>query len=177
MAARLALRAASHGSAAGIEVLDGKPHQVVLVPMKAPVVVGWVLMGFPLDQGLAEDMHKLSSLGLTLLTRERPGASWTPTLTSLAPDTANLIGRETWRADDPSNATLRSLQLADEEFGVQAKWLTPDRRRRRARWWRWCRCRSTRPRARRASCCSACCSSRSLPSACSRSAASTRRAA
>ena len=33
-------------------------YQAVLVPVKAPVLVGWVLMGFPLDQQLATDMKQ-----------------------------------------------------------------------------------------------------------------------
>ena len=47
--ARLAARATASGgsSASEIALLDGRAHQVVLVPMKAPVLVGWVLMGFP----------------------------------------------------------------------------------------------------------------------------------
>ncbi len=125
VAARLAARAANNGSASSIELLDGRPHQVVLVPMKAPVVVGWVLMGFPLDQGLSDDMHKLSALGLTLLTRERASDPWTPALTSLAPGLSQQIGRETWPAESPAKATMRPVRLGDEEFGVRARWLTP----------------------------------------------------
>ena len=48
--AQLAMRVVTGNSASEIALLGGKPHQVVLVPLKAPVTVGWVLMGFPLDQ-------------------------------------------------------------------------------------------------------------------------------
>ena len=46
--------------------LGGRPHQLVAVPVKAPVVIGWVLMGFPVDQALADDMHALSGLHVAL---------------------------------------------------------------------------------------------------------------
>ena len=39
---------------------QGRVHQFVLVPVRAPVVVGWVLMGFVVDQALASDMRALS---------------------------------------------------------------------------------------------------------------------
>ena len=35
-------------------MVDGVPYQFVMVPMRAPVLMGWVLMGFPLDQALAD---------------------------------------------------------------------------------------------------------------------------
>jgi diguanylate cyclase (GGDEF)-like protein len=123
VAARLAAQAAVSGSASGIELLDGKPHQVVLVPMKAPVVVGWVLMGFPLERDLVDDMRRLSALDLTLLTRTRGSAAWTPALTSLAPERARQLGRSEWSAAD-ATAGLRPLRLEDEEFGVRARTLT-----------------------------------------------------
>ena len=59
LAARLAAQAARTGAASEIALIDGRPHQVVLVPMKAPVLVGWVLMGFPLDARLANEMQEL----------------------------------------------------------------------------------------------------------------------
>ena len=67
VAARLAAQAAAAGQASAIAMLAGRPYQAVLVPVKAPVVVGWVLMAFPLDAQLVADMRGLSALDLTLL--------------------------------------------------------------------------------------------------------------
>ncbi len=39
----------------------------MLVPLKAPVVVGWVLMGFPIQQQLLDDMRSLSDMHLALI--------------------------------------------------------------------------------------------------------------
>jgi diguanylate cyclase (GGDEF)-like protein len=124
VAARLAARAAAGGSASSIELFDGRPHQMVLVPMKAPVVVGWVLMGFPLDKALVDDMHRLSALNLTLLVRERADAPWQAALTGLTPELAQQIGREPWSAQGPAMSGMRSVTLAGEEFGVHGRWLT-----------------------------------------------------
>ncbi len=39
----------------------GRLHQFVMVPIRAPLVVGWVVMGFPVDESLAKDMVSLTS--------------------------------------------------------------------------------------------------------------------
>ena len=125
VATRLAARAASGGSASGIALFRGRPHQVVLVPMKAPVLVGWVLMGFPLDGDLGRDMGQLSAIDLTLLTREHADAPWTSTLATLPPGLARQLAAQNWTAQDPATTGMRAVTLAGEEFGVHAKWLTP----------------------------------------------------
>ena len=56
-----------------IALIHGLPHQFVLVPVKAPVVVGWVLMGFPISQNLINDMRNLSDLHLALVSRTSGG--------------------------------------------------------------------------------------------------------
>jgi len=125
LAALLAPKAINGGVASDIAMLGGKPHQIVLVPMKAPVVVGWVLMGFPLDARLVTDMRNLSTLNLTLLTRASPEAPWSAALTSLPPDLAAQLARESWPMHGASDAIMRPVTLNGEEFGVHAKWLTP----------------------------------------------------
>ena len=92
-------RAEMEGSAVGTGIIENGPFQIVVVPVKAPVVVGWVVMAFPLDQGLAVDMVALSSLETTFLVRSREG-SWHASASTLAPEatatvTAALGGRNT----------------------------------------------------------------------------------
>ncbi len=122
-----------------IVVLDGQPHQVVLVPIKAPVLVGWVLMGFPLETRLAGAMKALSALDVTLLVRPAADAPWAVALTSLPDPLAADFARADWSqallwpasagaaADSmrlQSMQSMQSITLAQEEFGVRAKWLT-----------------------------------------------------
>ena len=125
VATRLAAMAMRDGAASEIAVLNGRPHQVVLVPVKAPVLVGWVLMGFPLDNHLAAEMKALSALNVTLLTRAADGAPWTVALTSTPADRAAGFAREAWSASTTAGAALRSVTFDNEAFGVRAKWLTP----------------------------------------------------
>jgi len=125
LASRLATQAARRGTASEIALLRGAPHQVVLVPMKAPVVVGWVLMGFPLDAHLASQMRELSALNLTLLARASPDAKWSPVLSSLPAAQADGLARTAWSPQTDAATPLRSVTLAREEIGVHARWLTP----------------------------------------------------
>jgi diguanylate cyclase (GGDEF)-like protein len=134
---RLGARAmqAGNGSASEIALLEGRPHQVVLVPMKAPVLVGWVLMGFPLDARLAADMKSLAALDFTLLTRSAGNQPWATAVTSLSNETAAGLaqghwaesGREPGAASGADNAPprLHSLLLGGAEYGVHSHWLTP----------------------------------------------------
>jgi diguanylate cyclase (GGDEF)-like protein len=120
-AAALAARAASSGSASGLVLVQGRPHQLVLVPMKAPLLVGWVAMGFPLDERLGKDMRELSALNLTLLTREHAQAPWRSMLSTLAPEAAQRLAAQDWPAQSQGMASVR---VDDEELGVRGRWLT-----------------------------------------------------
>ena len=123
--AQLAARAAAGLAAGEIALLDGKPHQIVLVPMKAPVLVGWVLMGIPLDAALISDMESLSAVNMTLLTRDGATAPWRVALTGMPADRANGFAAQTWQNNATGAPGMRSVEFANEEFGVRSAWLTP----------------------------------------------------
>ena len=53
--------------------VDGKPVQLVVMPVKAPITIGWVVMGFAVDARLVADMKALSELDTTVLTRAADG--------------------------------------------------------------------------------------------------------
>ena len=63
--AALAPRLSQPGSV--VAVLGGKPYLFVMVPMRAPVLIGWVLMGFELDRSLVDDMQAVAGLHATLV--------------------------------------------------------------------------------------------------------------
>ena len=65
----MAMPAAGQSPGGQVALINGLPHQFVMVPMNAPVVVGWVLMGFPINQKLVDDMHGLSDLHLAVVSR------------------------------------------------------------------------------------------------------------
>ncbi len=67
----LAPQLASQGSV--IALLGGQPYQVVMVPMRAPVLVGYVVMGFPIQQEQLDDMRSVSGLHAALLVQGPDG--------------------------------------------------------------------------------------------------------
>ncbi|HEY5799234.1 MAG TPA: EAL domain-containing protein, partial [Burkholderiaceae bacterium] len=62
-------RAEQNEGASGMTVVGNLPYQVVVVPVKAPVTVGWIVMAFPIDKALATEMYGLSALHVAVLTR------------------------------------------------------------------------------------------------------------
>ena len=56
-----------------IALVGQTPYQFVVVPLKAPLTIGWVLMGFPINQALAFDMRQLSEMHLAVMSRMPAG--------------------------------------------------------------------------------------------------------
>ncbi len=61
------------GDASSIVPIDGKLYQVVAVPVKAPVTIAWVAMGFAIDDKTARDIASLTSLDVSFLDRRADG--------------------------------------------------------------------------------------------------------
>lgn len=106
-----------------VAVVGGIAYQFVMVPMKAPVVVGWVLMGFPIDQRLAEDMRQLLSVHVALLVKGADGAMSIP-VNTLPLDALELLRQQPLPITELSTASgtllARSSPLASLNGGVQA---------------------------------------------------------
>ncbi|WP_118182304.1 EAL domain-containing protein [Paraburkholderia phosphatilytica] len=77
------IRTASHGgSASSIGMLNGKLYQLVAVPVKAPLTIAWIAMGFAIDNATARDMAGVTSLDVSFLHRGG-NARWTALASSL----------------------------------------------------------------------------------------------
>ncbi|UUZ54603.1 HAMP domain-containing protein [Massilia sp. H-1] len=64
-------RADQGNGASAVAIVDQKPVQIVVMPVKAPVTIAWVVMGFVIDRQMAVDMRELSALDVVILTRAR----------------------------------------------------------------------------------------------------------
>jgi diguanylate cyclase (GGDEF)-like protein len=123
LVSRLAASALSSGRASQVALLAGRPHQVVMVPIKAPITVGWVLMGVPLDGRIAADMRSLSALNVTLLAKAAGSSAWRPSVSGLADEQARALALQPWGALAASQGAT-TLSLQGEEFEVQPMWLS-----------------------------------------------------
>ena len=73
-----------------VAVMDGVPYQFVMVPMRAPVVIGWVLMGFPINQALADEMRQLLSVNVALVVTGADSTLQIP-VSTLPPETLAVL--------------------------------------------------------------------------------------
>jgi diguanylate cyclase (GGDEF)-like protein len=68
------MHSATHGSERSvIGVIDGRLYQLVAVPVKAPLPVAWVGMGFLIDDRMAREMASLTSLDVSFLDQRSDG--------------------------------------------------------------------------------------------------------
>ena len=95
----------------GIALVDGRPLQFVVVPLRAPLTIGWVVMGFPLSQALVDDMHALSGLHVAVWS-ERANAPPMLAATTLGASASAALLRHGLAATD-------SLVLDGDEFSVR----------------------------------------------------------
>jgi diguanylate cyclase (GGDEF)-like protein len=72
--ARLAPQLAQHPGSGVVALVANRPYQFVMVPMRAPALIGWVVMGFPLDQALINDMQAVSGVHAALVAQPMRGA-------------------------------------------------------------------------------------------------------
>jgi len=101
-----------------VMVKDGHLYQMVAVPVKAPLTIGWVVMGFKLDNRLLSDMHQLTGMDVIVLSRT-PASDWRVALAELPQASAQaLIGQ--WQppeagpaADAQASPSLATLPEGD----------------------------------------------------------------
>ncbi len=65
----LLTQAQSSGQAAGLAVTGGRLYQVVVLAVRAPAIVGWVAMGFVVEDEVARELADLTGLKVSFLTR------------------------------------------------------------------------------------------------------------
>jgi signal transduction histidine kinase/ActR/RegA family two-component response regulator len=70
------------GEATAMMLIDGRPYQMVVVPLLAPVPVAWIGMGFLIDDELARDLERLAHVHVSFV-GPRPGGGWSVPATSL----------------------------------------------------------------------------------------------
>lgn len=127
---RLAERTAfgmSHRPASEIVALGGRAYQLVMVPLRAPLVIGWVVMGFDIDTTLVRDMREITALQTSLLVRPDDSGAWRIGATTLALDQAAPLAAMDWGGDDAPAAVQRaSVRVDGEEFSARSVVLNPD---------------------------------------------------
>jgi diguanylate cyclase (GGDEF)-like protein len=106
------------------KLLQGRPYQVVMTPVKAPQTVGWVAMGFPIDQAVLDQLQGITGLQAVLVPGF-PGRAGSAT--SVDPLDAGVLRQRIVVAAEagvPLELELRgSLLRALEPFQRLQRWL------------------------------------------------------
>lgn len=82
----------AHNNTGNIDfiVLNNQPYQLVAVPVKAPLTVGWIVMGFKINNQLAQTLNKLSNLDVSFVSK---------------------LNNEKWHSIASTMSTAKSAQL------------------------------------------------------------------
>ncbi|MBV8468815.1 MAG: EAL domain-containing protein [Pelomonas sp.] len=111
---------------AGVTLFSGHPYQIVVVPVRAPITIGYVAMAFALDKQLAAEMRELSMLDVSFLV-SMEGNRWAVDGSTLdAEDAQKLADQLTMggekingKAEDARPLELQSLQLSRGEYSTR----------------------------------------------------------
>jgi len=93
-----------------LAMLDQQAYQVVAVPVRTPAPVGWILMGFQLDDATLQDLRNLSELQGVVVVRS-DGQRWRALVSSLEKDASTRLA-----AQIPDNKSLFPAELSGEEL-------------------------------------------------------------
>ncbi|HJU23991.1 MAG TPA: EAL domain-containing protein [Casimicrobiaceae bacterium] len=104
-------RAEHDGDASTIVVIDGRPHQLAIVPINAPLTIAWVAVGFVVDDALARDLENLTALDVSFAAQDA-NRRWRVLASTL--DERDREALVTRLSDLRSRPTPRSTMLADD---------------------------------------------------------------
>ena len=118
---RLAQARVQDGGRSLVHALDEGLLQLVAVPLKAPLPIGWLALGFPIDQALVDDMKALSGLDVALRL-PAPGGGWQPGAHTLRRTALKALmqaeGDELLLDDE--RLQLRALAMGDGVHGADS---------------------------------------------------------
>ena len=110
----LIARAEQAEDASAIAVIDGRPYQMVAVPVLAPLPIAFICVGFILDDQVAKDLKALTNLQVSFLGRGAGGG-----FTALASTLPGPARERLLRLLPPASAagaTTLSLSMGDGEY-------------------------------------------------------------
>ena len=100
------------GARSAIAVEDGHVYQLVMLPIKSPLPVAWIVMGFAFDEDSVRELSSVTGLDVTLAVRAPDG--WHSLATTLAPTAVPLALAGAGGSDVAHGSDLltRALTLA-----------------------------------------------------------------
>ncbi|MEN9866729.1 MAG: hypothetical protein RL748_2319 [Pseudomonadota bacterium] len=90
-------------------LVDRQVMQVVVVPVKAPLLIGWVVMAFPVDDAMVREIRSLSGSELTVFSSAGRVQASTLNVDAVLPQLQGLSSQ---------TRSLRSMMIGDNEYSV-----------------------------------------------------------
>jgi diguanylate cyclase (GGDEF)-like protein len=117
---RLIQAAEKGGTPTGLGVIDGQLYQLVAVPVKAPLAIAWVVMGFRIDDVLARQMRGLTAADVSFLGRDHSGG-WKVLASSLgAADQESLsVHFRSQQAGDQAGDRTSIMELGGGDYATR----------------------------------------------------------
>jgi diguanylate cyclase (GGDEF)-like protein len=114
--------ARSKGRGTSLDSLDGVAYQLVAVPVKAPLAIGYVVLGFRVDMQLSDELRSLTDLDVSFLISNSAHSHWTA-IASTLPEGELKSLFDALPAGE-SAQQLQRLDLAHEAYQVRVLELT-----------------------------------------------------
>jgi diguanylate cyclase (GGDEF)-like protein len=86
---QLITQAQADGEASAIGMLDQHAFQLIAVPVRAPVTIGWIIDCYPVDAALAGDLRQLTGLDVSFAVER--GGRWELLATTLAASSVGTL--------------------------------------------------------------------------------------
>jgi diguanylate cyclase len=118
----LVAKVGAGSGASEMVIIDDSLYQIVAVPIKAPVTIGWVVMGFPVDQKIISDMRALSSLQLSVVVSKHDGR-WEQDISTLPKAEADMLLVHLPKSL-ASSTLMPQLSLGDNDYSARLLVLT-----------------------------------------------------
>ncbi|MES2072257.1 MAG: EAL domain-containing protein [Pseudomonadota bacterium] len=107
----------SGGATSSTIIVESHPYQLVVVPLKAPLTIGWVVMAIPIDKKIVADMRQLSSMQVSLLT-STDGGPWVSSVSTLDPAEAGELTRQLPTTLDRA-VFIQDLEIGNNSYSAR----------------------------------------------------------
>ncbi len=101
----------SEGISADTLVLDGIARQVVVVPIKAPLTIGWLVLGFSLDSDVAQGFSNQVGMHVTFAKEQRTPIFFGSSLTKTQQNDLPLARHTLQQSDHGQVVTIENYQF------------------------------------------------------------------
>lgn len=121
------------GSASAVVTLDNQTVQMILVPIRAPAVIGLIAVGYVLDDSDARELTTLTGLGVSFLGRahdaNQPAAGdWQLRASTLPPQQAEQLLARLQSGTNTIDYHTQQITLDDETYQLRLTALDGERR-------------------------------------------------